>query len=117
MTPGAESAIEKMAAMQKRKDRRAPARELVEHSVDAPVALSIFGGHQKSLDGVLFASCGNVNFREIQVELRLITLAFQRGVAEFFGFIPILLGAGKSESKVGAIMLLCRSCGLRGIGS
>src|SRR5438270_4957097 len=49
---------------------------------------------------ILLAVCCNVHFREIQVELRLPAIHPHRGVAEFFGFRPFLLGRCDCNSYI-----------------
>jgi hypothetical protein len=65
VAPNAETAIQKMSAVQEGQHWRTAAGKLVEHAIDASIALGISGGHQKSFDGVLFAAGGNIYFREI----------------------------------------------------
>src|SRR5580658_2914021 len=59
----------------------------------------VFDGAFESGDGAGASACGYVNFREIQVKLRLFALQLQGGLAQVRGFIPLFFGARYRQAE------------------
>jgi hypothetical protein len=58
---------------------------------------------RENVGGVLFAVGGNVDFREIQIKLRVAAIHSNRGVAKFFRLRPFLLRGRDGNAYIGNV--------------
>src|SRR6266446_801537 len=82
-----------------------PARcQFVHRNGQPDIAARIFQSGLQSINGVFAPSRSSVDFGEIQVELRLIPLHSNRGVAQSFRLAPFSLGARQHHAQVGHVI-------------
>src|SRR6266702_4551198 len=82
--------VQRMLSPQEGQDRGAALRKLVHSDGQPHVAARIFQPSLQRLHGVVAPPGGRVHFSKIQVELRLISLHSNGGVAQLFRLPPLL---------------------------
>src|SRR3974390_1074928 len=95
-----EVAIQRVLAFQERKNRHPARSELGHGDIQPDIPASVLHSGDQGLPGVFLASRDHVDFRQVQIELRLIPFHAHGGVAQAFRVSPFLLRAGKRNAKV-----------------
>jgi hypothetical protein len=103
MADFSEVTVEPMLPAKKWQHCRTAHRQVIERHFQAHIVWGVVQASREDVSGVLFAVGGNVNFRQIQVELRVAAIHSHRGVAEFFRLGPFLLRSRNRNTHVGNI--------------
>src|SRR6267143_6744221 len=92
--------VERVRAAKETEHGRPARREFVHRNGQADIAAGVFEARLQSVNGVVAPSGGGVYFGEIQVELSLIALHANGGIAQPFRFAPFAFGARQHDAKV-----------------
>jgi hypothetical protein len=93
-----------MSALKKREDGGAPLSQSVTRSPDSGICLEVNQTSVQHCDCVVTPSSGNVDFRQVQVELRFIALRSQSRLAKIQCSGPLPLGSGDSHTQKGKVV-------------
>src|SRR5580698_608953 len=104
MANHAELPIHWMLPSQERQHWFAPPRQPVHRDRKSHIATRILQARLQSIDGIILATRRRINLSKIEIELRLVPLHADGGVAESLRLAPLLFGAREHHSKVGHVI-------------
>src|SRR5690348_5971593 len=99
-----------MVAIEERQHCRSSHAKSVSCADDAPIVTTVGQSCVKTVDGLSAAASGGINFRQIYVQLGLISFHVQGGLAQFQSFVPFSVGPGDADSQKREIVRIRLRC-------